>query len=68
LIQSGINRLGSLLTRVVAAADRREVHRVDGMVTMKSWLTGHCRLSGTEATTLVRAGRRLAQLPELEAA
>src|SRR4051794_22534823 len=38
------------------------------MVTMKSWLTGHCRLSGTEATTLVRAGRRLAQLPELEAA
>src|SRR3954454_14311712 len=68
LIQSGINRLGSLLTRVVDAADRREVHRVDGMVTMKSWLTGHCRLSGTEATTLVRAGRRLAQLPELEAA
>src|SRR3954451_1552488 len=38
------------------------------MVTMKSWLTGHCRLSGTEAMTLVRAGRRLAQLPELEAA
>src|SRR4051795_2456112 len=35
---------------------------------MKSWLTGHCRLSGTEAMTLVRAGRRLAQLPELKAA
>ena len=35
---------------------------------MKTWLTAHCRLSGAEATALVRAARRLPALPELQAA
>ena len=35
---------------------------------MKSWLTGHCRLSGREAASLVRDGRRLTALPQLAAA
>ena len=38
------------------------------MVSMKAWLTGHCRLSGREASALVRDGRRLADLPALAAA
>jgi hypothetical protein len=65
---TGVNRLQALLTRVVGAADRRRAYEADGMATMKSWLTGHCRLSGAEATGVVRAGRRLVDLPELAAA
>ena len=44
------------------------MQRADGMVSMKSWLTGHCRLSGRAAADLVRDGRRLAELPRLAAA
>jgi hypothetical protein len=68
LAQVGINRLTALQTRAVAAGEARQVQQVDGMVGMKSWLTGHCRLSGRAAADLVRDGRRLAQLPELAAA
>jgi hypothetical protein len=68
LAQTGINRLAALLTRAVAAGEAREVHAADGMTTMKPWLTGHCRLSGAEAAAVVRAGRRLRELPQLEAA
>lgn len=63
-----MNKVAALLTRMVAAADRRKVHRADGMVAMKPWLTGHCRMSGNEAAALLRAGRRLDDLPELAAA
>jgi hypothetical protein len=68
LTQRGINRLTAVQTRAVAVGEARQVQRADGMVTMKSWLTGHCRLSGRAAAYLVRDGRRLAQLPELAAA
>ena len=68
VLQAGINQLGALLTRFVAAADRREAQRADGMVSMKTWLTGHLRLSGREAAALVRDGRRLSELPALGAA
>jgi hypothetical protein len=67
-LQGGINQLSALMTRWVAAAERREAQRADGMVSMKTWLTGHCRLSGRDAAGLVRAGRRLVELPELAAA
>ena len=68
LAQTGINRLTALQTRAVAAGEARQVQQVDGMVAMKTWLTGHCRLSARAAADLVRDGRRLAQLPELAAA
>ena len=68
LAQTGINRLTAVQTRAVAAGEAREVQQADGMVAMKSWLTGHCRLSGRAAADLVRDGRRLAQLPALAAA
>jgi hypothetical protein len=59
VLQGGINQMSALLTRSVAAAEGREAQRADGMASMKTWLTGHCRLSGREAAALVRAGRRL---------
>jgi hypothetical protein len=68
LVQRGINRLSSVLTRSVAAGELRQVQRADGMVSMKAWLTGHCRISGRAAADLVRDGRRLAGLPRLAAA
>jgi hypothetical protein len=68
VLQGGINQMSALLTRSVAAAEGREAQRADGMASMKTWLTGHCRLSGREAAALVRAGRRLRDLPQLAAA
>ena len=68
LAQIGINRLAAVQTAAVAAGEARQVQQVDGMMSMKAWLTGHCRLSGRAAADLVRDGRRLAQLPALAAA
>ena len=68
LVHGAIIKLTALLTRVVAVSDRRQAHRADGMASMKSWLTGHLRMSGNEATAYLRAGRRLEQLPDLAAA
>ena len=68
VVFAAISKLAALQTRLVAAADVRQAHRADGMVTMRAWLTGHLRMSGNEATGYLRAGRRLEQLPELAAA
>ena len=69
IVHGAIIKLTALLTRFVAVGEGRQVHRADGMATMKAWLTGHLRMSGNEAAGyLVRAGRRLEQLPELAAA
>jgi hypothetical protein len=68
VLQGALNKLSALQTRFVAAADRRDAPRVDGMVTTKTWLTGHCRIAGRDAAGLVRAGRRLVHLPALAAA
>jgi Domain of unknown function (DUF222) len=65
LAQVGINRLTAMQTAAVGVGETREAHAADGMGSMKTWLTGHCRLSGREAAGLVRAGRRLRVLPSL---
>jgi hypothetical protein len=59
------NRLASVLTSVIREADRRDAYRRDGAVTMKTWLRGHLRMAGAEATAIVSAGRRLEHLPSL---
>src|SRR5947209_14406285 len=46
LAQRGINRLSSVMTRAVACGDGRQVQKADGIVSMKRWLIGHCRVSG----------------------
>ena len=66
--QAGINRLTAMQTAAVAAGEARQVQRADGMVAMKAWLTGHCRISGRAAADLIRDGRRVTQLPRLAAA
>ncbi len=66
--QIGINRLSAMQTRAVGAGEARNVHTGDGMPSMKTWLTGHCRVSGREAAGVVRVGRRLRDLPALAAA
>ena len=63
LLQTTLNQLGALQTRMAAACDRRDAQRADGMMSMKTWLTGHCRIAGRDATALLRAGRRLDLLP-----
>jgi hypothetical protein len=68
LTQFGINRLSAVLTRSVAAGEAQQMQKADGMASMTTWLTGHCRLSGREATALVHDGRRLIELPSLAAA
>ena len=68
LAHVALNRLSAVLTRCVAAGEARQVHAADGSGSMKAWLTGYLRMSGTEAAGYVRAGRRLSQLPELAAA
>lgn len=68
LAQVGINRVSAVQTAAVGAGEARQVHTGDGMASMKTWLTAHCRISGREATVLVRAGRRLRDLPALAAA
>ena len=68
LLQTRLNRLTALLTRSSVPATARDAHRADGMVTMKTWLTGHCRIAGRDAADLLRDGRRLSDLPQLAAA
>lgn len=68
VLQGAINRLSALQTSFAVTADRRDASRADGMVSTKTWLTGHCRITGRDASGLLRAGRRLRHLPELAAA
>jgi hypothetical protein len=68
VLQSGMNQLSALLTRFVAVTDRRQAQRADGMVSLKNWLAGHCRVSDREAAALVRDSRRLPDLPALTSA
>lgn len=68
LLQTSLNQLTALHTRMVATCDRRDAPRTDGMVSTKTWLTGHCRIAGRDAAALLRAARRLEHLPRLAAA
>ncbi|MGY1831269.1 DUF222 domain-containing protein [Geodermatophilus sp. SYSU D01180] len=59
------NRIDALLARLVRAAELEQAPERDGQKSMASWLRGHCRLSTTEASRLVRNGRALEHLPAL---
>jgi hypothetical protein len=60
------NRIDAELARTVRVADRKRVFAGDGQATAASWLRGHCRLSKTAASQVVRNGRALEQLPSVE--
>jgi hypothetical protein len=59
------NRLDARLARRVRSAELAQAPERDGLESMSSWLQGHCRLSGSEASRLVRNGRALEHLPVL---
>jgi hypothetical protein len=62
------NRIDAELARTVLVADRAGAFAGDGQKTAQSWLRGHCRLSKTAASQVVRNGRALEQLPSVAAA
>ncbi|MGY1712943.1 DUF222 domain-containing protein [Geodermatophilus sp. SYSU D01106] len=59
------NRIDARLARAVRAAELSSAPERDGLKSMASWLRGHCRLSGREASRLVGNGRALEHLPVL---
>src|SRR4051812_15155551 len=63
-----MNRVAAELARTVRAAENKQAFRHDGMTSTRSWLRGHCRLSGSAASQVVRNGRVLEQLPAVAAA
>jgi hypothetical protein len=62
------NRIDAELARTVRVADCAQAPEHDGLTTMRSWLTGHGRLSPSAAGQVVRNGRALEQLPAVAAA
>src|SRR3954449_5426428 len=58
-----INRAQAELARTVRVAESKQAFAADGMKTAQSWLRGHCRLSRSAASQVVRNGRVMEQLP-----
>src|SRR3954453_17983111 len=63
-----INRAQAELARTVRVAESKQAFAADGMKTAQSWLRGHCRLSKSAASQVVRNGRALQQLPAVDQA
>src|SRR4051794_14800479 len=62
------NRIAAEITRTVRECELTGAAETDGLKTMASWLRGHARLSGAEASRVVRSGRALEHLPAVAAA
>ncbi|NYJ04877.1 HNH endonuclease signature motif containing protein [Petropleomorpha daqingensis] len=63
-----VNRAQAELARTVRVADSKRAFAGDGQKTAQSWLRGHGRLSKAAASQVVRNGRALEQLPDVEEA
>src|SRR3954471_23230003 len=61
-----LNRIAAQLARTVRVADSKHAFAGDGQATAQSWLRGHCRLSRSAASQVVRNERALEQLPAVE--
>src|SRR4051794_19464628 len=61
-----MNQMAADLARTVRVADSKQAFAADGQATAASWLRGHCRLSRSAASQVVRNGRALEQLPAVE--
>src|SRR4051812_22451746 len=57
------NRIDAELARTVRVADSKQAFAGDGQATAQSWLRGHCRLSRSAASQVVRNGRVMEQMP-----
>jgi hypothetical protein len=63
---TAMNQMAADLARTVRVADSKQAFAADGQATAQSWLRGHCRLSRSAASQVVRNGRALEQLPAVE--
>ncbi|MEI4277526.1 HNH endonuclease [Klenkia terrae] len=61
------NRLDAEIARTARHAELTQAPEHDGLVSMRSWLIGHLRLSAAEASRIVRTGRALEHFPALAA-
>jgi hypothetical protein len=59
------NRLDATMARLARHAELTQAVEHDGLVSVRSWLIGHLRLSGSEASRLVRVGRAVEHFPRL---
>ncbi|MEI4272601.1 DUF222 domain-containing protein [Klenkia sp. LSe6-5] len=57
------NRLDAVIARLARHAELTQAVEVDGLVSVRSWLIGHLRLSGAEASRIVRVGRAVEHFP-----
>jgi hypothetical protein len=64
-LQRVANRLAGAQLRVLADAERREAYTLDGAGTLASWYRARTHLDHGSAARMVRAARRLPQLPAL---
>src|SRR5947209_9941435 len=63
---TAMNSMAAELARTVRVADSKQAFAGDGQATAASWLRGHCRLSRSAASQVVRNGRAREQLPAVE--
>ncbi|MEI4271334.1 DUF222 domain-containing protein [Klenkia sp. LSe6-5] len=59
------NRLDAVIARLARHAELTQAVEVDGLVSVRSWLIGHLRLSGADASRVVRVGRVMEHVPQL---
>ena len=61
------NRIDAELTRTARHGELTQAAERDGLKSMRSWLIGHRRLSGNDASKVLRAGRVLEHFPLIAA-
>jgi hypothetical protein len=67
-VERAMRRLEAVAVSIVASADRREVFRDDGHVSVRGWVKASTRVSDRTVTQRVRTARLCTALPECHAA
>jgi Domain of unknown function (DUF222) len=67
-IWTAYEQVGARLSLAVGRFETSGEYGLDGSVSMAAWLRSHCRMSGTDASQLVRRGRFLHSYPHVAAA
>ena len=62
-VERAIRRLEGVAVKIVASADRRELFRDDGHVSVRGWVKASLRLSDVEVTQRVRCARLVNRSP-----
>ena len=67
-VERAIRKLEAVAVSIVAVADRREVFRDDGHVSVRGWVKASLRVSNRTVTQRVRTARLCAALPQCQVA